>query len=162
VRSGPYHKDGTARVTDDPIGDAARESAFSRLLWRCSARPPAESGSSRGRRTSTSRWYPSCTAGNLPGGGVRHEAVGGGRLRAVPAQWLRGGDSRASPCTEALRRSPHRTKSSGRGPWRELFLRASHFSISTAQKMMVLSAMAIARSAMGNALVSRKPWKRGA
>jgi hypothetical protein len=40
--------------------------------------------------------------GELAGGSVRHEAVGGGRLRVVPAQWLRGGDSRASPCTEAL------------------------------------------------------------
>ncbi len=30
ARSGPYHKDGTARVTDDPIGDALpRERLFS-------------------------------------------------------------------------------------------------------------------------------------
>jgi hypothetical protein len=28
ARSGPYHKDGTARVTDDPIGDALEGASF--------------------------------------------------------------------------------------------------------------------------------------
>ena len=55
------------RVTDDPIGDAREGERLFSPLRRCSARPPAESGSSKVRRASTSRWYPSYTAGNLPG-----------------------------------------------------------------------------------------------
>src|SRR5918994_5121957 len=61
----------------------------------------------------------------------------------------------------AISRGTHRRESSAPCPFSGLFLRTSHFSISTAQKMIEPSATAMARSASASASVSRYLWKKG-
>ena len=62
---------------------------------------------------------------------------------------------------ESNQQGAHRGESSAPCPVSGPFLRTSHFSISTAQKMIEPSATAMARSASASASVRRNLWKKG-